>query len=171
MRRPVRDEEDATGTHIGAHPTGGAQVFLVLTVADIVLKIVLRAHIMIVSIIKEKSTARENAYGLRKVFALPVFVSLNVTNVMGMVFYVLAADRCQRVIIAVTVITWVLLELKPIVVQILIAGEKIPIVCLEFLVQSVATHGHGILLLVLIVTDFLSTYAHTYIHTHTHTHT
>ena len=49
MRRPVRDEKDATGTHIGAHPTVGAQVLLVWTVADFVRKIVLRAHSMIVS--------------------------------------------------------------------------------------------------------------------------
>ena len=61
MRRPVRDEKDATGTHIGPHPTVGAQVLLVLTVADIVLKIVRRAHIMKVSIIKEGTTAKENA--------------------------------------------------------------------------------------------------------------
>ena len=39
----------------------------------------------------------------------------------------------------VTVITWVLLDLNPIVVQILIAGEKTPYVWLEFLVQSVVT--------------------------------
>ena len=62
LRQPVRNKEDATGTHIGAQPTGGAQVLLVLTVADIVLgwrqnivlKIVIRAHIMIVTIVKEK---------------------------------------------------------------------------------------------------------------------
>ena len=35
MRRPVRDEKDATGTHIGPHPTVGAQVLLVLTVVSI----------------------------------------------------------------------------------------------------------------------------------------
>ena len=35
MRRPVRDKEDATGTHIGMMV--GAQVVLVLTVADIML--------------------------------------------------------------------------------------------------------------------------------------
>ena len=58
-----------------------------------------------------------------------------------MVFYVLAAEHVG---IAVTVITWVLLELKPIAVHKLVAGEKTPCVCLEFLVQSVATHGHGI---------------------------
>jgi len=59
--------------------------------------------------------------------------------------------------IAVTVITWVLLELQPIVVQIWFAGEKGPIVRLTFLVQSVATHGHfGCL--VLVVTNFVSTY-------------
>ena len=46
--------------------------------------------------------------------------------------------------IAVTVITWILVDLTPNVVQTLVAGEKTPYVCLEFLVQSVATHGHGI---------------------------
>merc|ERR1719162_2624182 len=62
----------------------------------------------------------------------------------------------RDVIVAVTVITWVLMEFSPIVVQIRFAGEKGPIVRLEFLVQSVATHGHfgG---LVLVVTNFVST--------------
>ena len=91
--------------------------------------------------------------------------------VVRMVFYVtMVVVTAERVLIAVTVITWVLLDLKPIVVQIPIAGEKTPYVCLEFLVQSVATHGQCISL-VLIVTNFLSTYAHTQTHTHTHTHT
>jgi len=48
------------------------------------------------------------------------------------------------VYIAVTVITWVMMDLAPIVVQTLVAGEKTPYVCLEFLVQSVATHGQYI---------------------------
>ena len=61
----------------------------------------------------------------------------------------------NHVICAVTVITWVTLELKPIVVhkQKVIAGDITPIVRLEFLVQSVATHGQCISL-VLIVTNF-----------------
>ena len=54
---------------------------------------------------------------------------------------------------AVTVFTWVLLEFQPIVVHKLVAGGKTPCVCLEFLVQSVATHGQCISL-VLIVTNF-----------------
>ena len=47
------------------------------------------------------------------------------------------------VLIAVTVITRVLLELKPIVVheQKVIAGENTPCVCLTLIVKSVATHG------------------------------
>ena len=64
MRRPVRDEKDATGTHIGPHPTVGAPVLLVWTVADFVLEIVRRAHIMKVSIIKDTNTAMETANGL-----------------------------------------------------------------------------------------------------------
>ena len=60
----------------------------------------------------------------------------------------------ETVIIAVTVITWVLRDLTTIVVDKLVAGEKGLIVCLKLvLVKSVATHGHGILLL-LIVTNF-----------------
>ena len=54
---------------------------------------------------------------------------------------------------AVTVITWVTLELKPIVVHKLVAGDITPIVRLEFLVESVATHGQCISLVV-IVTNF-----------------
>ena len=60
-------------------------------------------------------------------------------HVWWMVFFVVTI-----VMIAVTVITWVLGELTPFVVQTLIAGEKTHCVCLEFLVQSVATHGQCI---------------------------
>ena len=60
MRRPVRDEEDATGTHIGS--TGGAHSGLVLTVADIVLSSVNAVLIMIMSIME--TTAMENVNGV-----------------------------------------------------------------------------------------------------------
>ena len=61
MRIPVRDKRDATGTHIGM--TVGAQVALVLTVADIMLSIVIRVLIIMVKI-KENTTAMENANGI-----------------------------------------------------------------------------------------------------------
>ena len=69
-----------------------------------------------------------------------------------MVLYVLTIVQ-RDVICAVMIITWVSLELKPIVVHKLVAGGKTPCVCLEFLVQSVATHGQCISLVV-IVTNF-----------------
>ena len=61
---PVRDEKDATGTHIGV-PVG-AQVVLVLAVANIVLLNVLGVIFMgeLFPQIKEKTTAMENANGI-----------------------------------------------------------------------------------------------------------
>ena len=74
------------------------------------------------------------------------------------------------VIIAVTVITRVLGEFQPIVVQTHIAGDMGPNVCLKFLVESVAAHGIGIGGVVVIVANFLSIYTHNHTHTHTNTH-
>ena len=75
----------------------------------------------------------------------------------------------QVVIVAVTVITRVLGDFQPIVVQTHIAGEKGPIVFLKFLVESVATHGIGNGGVVVIVGNFLSIYTHNHTHTQTHT--
>ena len=57
--------------------------------------------------------------------------------------HVAAVSRVSIAVVAF--LTWDLLDLNPIVVHKLVAGEKTPCVCLEFLVQSVATHGHGTL--------------------------
>ena len=67
-------------------------------------------------------------------------------------------NLARRLGIAVTVITWVLWDFTPLVVQTLVAWEKTPYVTpsqtqTHTLAQSVATHGHGISL-VLIVTNF-----------------
>ena len=62
----------------------------------------------------------------------------------------LVMTKATYVMIAVTVLTWVLRDFASIVVQIFIAGEKAPIV---WLVISVATHGQCMEFL-LIVTNF-----------------